>query len=525
VKFVVAPERSAPFALALLCAPALLHAQAGPWFEHPVGRPGPSRGLCCADLDGDGDPDLVNRQQWYENAAGDGSSWVEHPLADEARTVVDLDGDGDLDALGFEPLGVYWLDNASGDGSVFVRRSILVPVTFLFGADVRAGDLDGDLDLDVVFAETGQDALLWFENENGDESSWRQRTLSSATVEPSSTDLADVDGDGDLDLLTGDEAGYQWYENPADRALVWPRRVVRASVDQKPRRVRAGDFDGDSDVDAAFASQGDMSSSDAIGWFENAAGDGTSWILRLVSFDDAPASSSYLAAPVDLDRDGDLDLLRGELEGIAWSENQDGLGGAWADRALDRAATTALFADADAADIDLDGDRDVAEVQGSFLATDVVWLENRTPVTPYGSDVNPPRSLWVASGAFARGSALVLALANPLGTQRAGTRTYLAVASQPAPGFPAGVLRPGMGMAGPGATGEVLVSTSAPNPLDVLRGTDFGGAGSPGLVTTAVPDSAFLVGRTFYLQGLLLDAGSTTVRVGLTNALRATISP
>ena len=82
-------------------------------------------------------------------------------------------------------------------------------------------DLDGDGDIDVLTASTRDERIDWYENRSGDGSSWTTRTISSALMDDSpSVFVADVDGDGDLDVLSGSKdpdsfnhAKFAWYEN------------------------------------------------------------------------------------------------------------------------------------------------------------------------------------------------------------------------------------------------------------------------------------------------------------------------
>jgi hypothetical protein len=75
------------------------------WTEHPIGGGihggvGP-KGV--ADLDGDGDNDVVRGDVWFENVDGKGLQWKEHVLLEgnechEAKAA-DVDGDGDIDIV------------------------------------------------------------------------------------------------------------------------------------------------------------------------------------------------------------------------------------------------------------------------------------------------------------------------------------------------------------------------------------------------------------------------------------------
>ncbi|MBW2535221.1 MAG: VCBS repeat-containing protein, partial [Deltaproteobacteria bacterium] len=62
-------------------------------------------------------------------------------------------------------------------------------------------DIDGDGDLDVVAIDYSNSDILWYENVNGDGSSWQQMTIEPSQVGLSSVTAADMDRDGDLDVV------------------------------------------------------------------------------------------------------------------------------------------------------------------------------------------------------------------------------------------------------------------------------------------------------------------------------------
>jgi hypothetical protein len=185
------------------------------------------------DLDGDGHLDVVALlSQQHEVVVaflGDGKGGFRRETIDQAPhpawgssglQLVDLDRDGDLDVLvtngdmlddfQLKPYhGVRWLENRGA--FPFVPHD-LAP---LFGVmRAQAADLDGDGDLDVAACAMVQvkdargaptaapdlPSLVWLERTAA---RWERHTLERGGRHLS-LDLADVDGDGDVDLLVAD---------------------------------------------------------------------------------------------------------------------------------------------------------------------------------------------------------------------------------------------------------------------------------------------------------------------------------
>ena len=119
---------------------------------------------------------------------------------------------------------------------------------------IHTVDIDGDGDMDVLSASYGDDTIAWYEN-NGSES-FTERTIDSGANGAWSVSGVDVDGDGDVDVLAAsyDDDTVAWYENNGSESFT--KRTVTTAVNG-PHVAYATDVDGDGDVDILSASNED----------------------------------------------------------------------------------------------------------------------------------------------------------------------------------------------------------------------------------------------------------------------------
>ncbi len=346
------------------------------WFKH-------ASSVAAADLDGDGDMDILgaafgaNDIAWWENMAGDGSTWSQHTVDSSffaAWDVVaaDVDGDGDMDVLGvgFEQSNIAWWENSAGDGSIWSKHSVTADIYLAYG--IAAADVDGDGDVDVLGASGSHDEIAWWENWAGDGSAWSKHTVELSYDKAYSVAGVDVDGDGDQDILGGLGGGRMtWWENTAGNGSVWSKHTVNGGY-YALWDVAAADVDGDGDMDLLGAA---WTNPVEIAWWENTAGDGSAWSRH--SMDASHGGWNGIAA-ADVDGDGDVDILGNAHDDneITWWENET----------IHRSAShpvvgeTVVDADFDgvgsvaAADVDGDGDLDI--LGAAEQAENIAWWEN-----------------------------------------------------------------------------------------------------------------------------------------------------
>jgi PKD repeat protein len=164
--------------------------------------------LSTADIDRDGDDDLLRGSIWLRNDAG---SWTPFTLFDTAlapdrNRLADVNGDDRLDAIvGFEAVSkLAWYEQGAIATDMWSEHT--VAVDFFAPMSVDAADLDGDGDIDIVAGEHNLfnplgSRLYVYEN-NGNGSAWTPHEVYTGDEHHDGAQLVDIDTDGDLDIIS-----------------------------------------------------------------------------------------------------------------------------------------------------------------------------------------------------------------------------------------------------------------------------------------------------------------------------------
>lgn len=251
-----------------------------------IDTPGNMETLFAADINGDRQldfvPNVMNRVVWYEYrreiGQPNGVRWITHEVSKEVAGhglgAGDINGDGRVDLV--VPKG--WLEQpAQADEK------------WIFHADFDLGsasipilihDVDGDGDSDLIYGAAHNYGLYWMEQTGGtaEGKSWIRHEMDKSWSQPHFLLLADLDRDGKKELITGKR--YRAH-NGKDPGSADPRVIYYYSFDR----------------------------------------DAKSWQRHPVSEAGGPAGLGINTVAVDMDKDGDLDILAPGKSGLYLFEN------------------------------------------------------------------------------------------------------------------------------------------------------------------------------------------------------------
>ena len=420
------------------------------WPMHPIdARFRGANSLGAGDVDGDGRSDYITNYefdqryvvQFHPGAGADPRlPWPtvvayylggrQNGTDTETAELADLDGDGNLDIVGGQGwhTTAWWEGQAPGIRVIWgpPRSEVYNPAAWedagRIPATIDAGhflsvwptDVDGDGALDLLIGgrlHNGNDArgsIKWLAappdpTQRRDLAQWRMYDVDPEQWDGHGFQLADIDEDGDLDVADAnadfdtpeDEETVHWYENPgpgtAAQRQPWAKHVIYRGPEfyYKPQ-VAIADLDGDGHEDLLTAVERD------IYWFRKTGVRPVTWERIVIA--KAPVAQT-LQRPlfvVDLNRDGRLDLfgmathrdgvVPGDRAAAFWMEYRGDRPAAdnWTTHVIKWGSGKPMQLDAFGEkwdrvqfdDVDGDGDLDV-------LANCEEWWEDQAELLPY----------------------------------------------------------------------------------------------------------------------------------------------
>lgn len=235
---------------------------------------------------------------------------------------------------------------------------------------VYPADIDGDGDLDLVAVGVYTNQISWWQNNSGEPITWSKQLIDDSLPGAVYVFVADMDGDFDNDLLTTtiNTGEILLYRNLGNNPISWEKIIIEDGL-PGVQGIVATDMDGDGDNDVLA----NVADADKVIWLRNASetGDGTSWIQLTI---DKKFRNTQTIDAVDIDQDGDVDVIAGsggDHEVALWI-NDGGNTIKWTKQIISNNFRWAHWVQA----IDLDGDNRIDVVGAAFSDNEISWWRN-----------------------------------------------------------------------------------------------------------------------------------------------------
>lgn len=273
-----------------------------PWKEHQIDLPGNMETAVLLDINGDGQADFLpntgNVVVWYElTGRGADPTWTKHELGTEGAGhgvgAGDINRDGKLDLI--TPSGWWEAPGSAEQKWTFHKEFDLGAAGIL----IHGRDVDGDQKTDIVWGMGHGFGLYWMRQQEDAQGNrtWQKEEIDGTYSQVHTLHYADLDGDGVEELITGKRV-YAHEVEPGD--VQAPVVYAYQFLAQGAKWKRTTLYRGQPAANAPANPQ-------------------ERWALK--DFPKGSVGTGLQVAAVDLDGDGDTDLVCPGKSGLYYLEN------------------------------------------------------------------------------------------------------------------------------------------------------------------------------------------------------------
>ena len=266
-----------------------------------------------------------------------------NPTNPHCKALGDIDGDGFLDALAASSsgAGMFWYEYPEWSKHA-------IRATGSWTTDMQTADIDDDGDLDVVIPNSS--GLQGYENPRpaGDPrlDPWNEHLTGPGGADHHDVEVGDIEGDGDLDVVSRDKSGGDSFLWRREGPTSWTQIAISTADGEG---TSLGDLDLDGDLDVAHNGF----------WMEQV--DTTTWISHVI---DTNWAGDVGVQITDIDGNGEPDVVLAPSESsgrMSWYSAPDPVNGPWTEHSID--SSVSYMHTFKLGDMDLDGDLDLVTAE------------------------------------------------------------------------------------------------------------------------------------------------------------------